>query len=184
LFDGASPFAEPASWTRRAPAFFQGNRFLLGDLVRHVLDQATDDRVVDLYAGVGLFSVALAARGASVTAVEGEPFAAEDLFANARPWGGRLQVLQATVEDAVRQPAGARPAVVVLDPPRTGVSPEALRGLAAWRVPRLVYVSCDPPTLARDAAKLAESGYRLKSLTAFDMFPNTPHVEAVATFER
>jgi 23S rRNA (uracil1939-C5)-methyltransferase len=115
-------------------------------------------------------------------AVEGEPFAAEDLFANARPWGGRLQVLQATVEDAVRQPAGARPAVVVLDPPRTGVSPEALRGIAAWRVPRLVYVSCDPPTLARDAAKFAEAGYRLSSLTAFDMFPNTPHVEAVATF--
>jgi 23S rRNA (uracil1939-C5)-methyltransferase len=184
LFDGAPPFGEPASWTRRAPAFFQGNRFLLGVLVRCVLGHAADDRVVDLYAGVGLFSVALAARGAHVLAVEGEPFAAEDLFANARPWGGRLQVLQATVEDAVRQPAGTRPAVVVLDPPRTGVSPEALRGIAAWRVPRLVYVSCDPPTLARDAAKFAEAGYRLSSLAAFDMFPNTPHVEAVAAFTR
>lgn len=182
LFSGTAPFGEAATWTRRAPAFFQGNRFLVGDLVRCVLEHATEDRVVDLYAGVGLFSVALAARGATVMAVESESFAAEDLFANARPWGGRLQVLQATVEDAMRHPAGDRPGVVVLDPPRTGVSPEAMRGLTAWRVPRIVYVSCDPPTLARDAAKLAESGYRLSSLTAFDMFPNTPHVEAVATF--
>jgi tRNA/tmRNA/rRNA uracil-C5-methylase (TrmA/RlmC/RlmD family) len=70
----------------------------------------------------------------------------------------------------------------VLDPPRTGSA--AIEGLAAWRAPLLVYVSCDPPTLARDAARLAARGYELTSLDAFDMFPNTPHVEAVAVFNR
>ena len=184
LFGGSSPLAAPATWRRRAPAFFQANRFLIGNLVRRVLDHAAGDRIADLYAGVGLFSVALAARGAQVTAIEAEPFAAEDLFANARPWGGRLQVIRATVEDAIKNPAGQRPETVVLDPPRAGLSPDALRSLTAWRVPRLVYVSCDPPTLARDAGKLRESGYRLTAIDGFDLFPNTPHVEAVCMFER
>ncbi len=184
LFGGVSPLPEAALWTRRAPAFFQGNRYLVGSLVRRVLDASPGDRVVDLYAGVGLFSVAFAARGAQVTAVEGEPFAAADLATNAKPWGARLQVAYGTVEDAVRLAPAAAPAVVVLDPPRTGVSPEALAGVAVWGVPRLVYVSCDPPTLARDAARLVAGGYRLASLDAFDLFPNTPHVEAVAVFTR
>jgi len=184
LFGGASPVAPAASWTRRAPSFFQGNRFLVGALVRRVLDVAQGDRVVDLYAGVGLFAVALAARGAQVVAVEGDAFSADDLIANAQPWSSRLQVMRATVEDAVRRPPVPGPACVVLDPPRTGVSPEALSALASWRVPTLVYVSCDPPTLARDAANLATSGYTLASLDAFDFFPNTPHVESVAVFTR
>lgn len=178
---GAAPPLDPAvEWTRRAPAFFQGNRFLLGALVGAVLDRATGDRVVDLYAGVGLFSVALAARGARVTSIEGEPFAAADLAANARPFGDRLRVRSASVEAAVRHPPDVRPDVIVLDPPRTGASAEAIDGLAAWLAPRLVYVSCDPPTLARDVARLAARGYRLSSIEAFDMFPNTPHVESVA----
>jgi tRNA/tmRNA/rRNA uracil-C5-methylase (TrmA/RlmC/RlmD family) len=184
LFGGASPLPGPAEWTRRAPAFFQGNRFLVGSLVRHVLDASPGDRVVDLYAGVGLFSVALAARGAQVVAVEGEAFAAADLAINVAPWGARVLVDRADVEDAVRRTPASPPEVVVLDPPRTGVSPEALTGLIAWRAPRLVYVSCDPPTLARDAARLLTNGYRLESLDGFDMFPNTPHVEAVAVFTR
>jgi 23S rRNA (uracil1939-C5)-methyltransferase len=147
-----------------------------------VLDAAQGDRVVDLYAGVGLFSVALAARGAEVMAVEGDPGAAEDLATNAAPWGSRLRVVRAEVEEAVIRPPALRPGTVVLDPPRTGLSAGALQGMAAWRVPALVYVSCDPPTLARDAARLAASGYRLASLEAFDLFPNTPHVEALAVF--
>jgi 23S rRNA (uracil1939-C5)-methyltransferase len=182
LFRGASPFAGPVAWSRRAPAFFQGNRFLIGALVRRVLDAAQGDRVADLYAGVGLFSVALAARGAEVTAVEGDAIAAGDLATNAAPWGARLRVVRATVEEAVRRPPTLRPTAVVLDPPRAGLSAGALQGLAAWRVQTLVYVSCDPPTLARDAARLVASGYRLASVDAFDLFPNTPHVEALAVF--
>ncbi len=71
----------------------------------------------------------------------------------------------------------------MLDPPRTGVSPAALDAVISLRTPRLVYVSCDPATLARDSARLVASGYNLTSLRAFDLFPNTAHVEAVAGFE-
>jgi tRNA/tmRNA/rRNA uracil-C5-methylase (TrmA/RlmC/RlmD family) len=74
------------------------------------------------------------------------------------------------------------PNVVIVDPPRTGLSPAALRGIAAWRAPRIVYASCDPPTLARDAARLATSGYALSSIECLDLFPNTAHVESIAVF--
>jgi len=87
------------------------------------------------------------------------------------------------VEEAVSLPLDPAPDVVVVDPPRTGLSPAALRGLGALRAPRLVYVSCDPPTLARDAALLIAAGYQLDTLEAFDLFPNTPHVEVVASFK-
>jgi len=184
LFGGASPWSLPVVWTRRAPAFFQGNRYLLGALVGRVVAASDADCVVDLYAGVGLFSVALAAGGARVVAVEGEPFAAADLKGNAQPWGGRLRVVEAAVEDVVLDPPDEAPDAVVVDPPRTGASAAAIEGIAAWRAPRVVYVSCDPPTLARDAARLIARGYRLDALEAFDMFPNTPHVEAVAVFAR
>jgi tRNA/tmRNA/rRNA uracil-C5-methylase (TrmA/RlmC/RlmD family) len=184
LFGAEPPIAVPIVWSRRPSSFFQGNRFLVGSLVRRVLDAAPGDRIVDLYAGVGLFSLALAARGAGITAVEGERFAVEDLRRNAAPWSDRLEVVAAPVEDIVRRPPPFVPDVVVVDPPRTGLSAVAQAGVAAWRAPRVVYVSCDPPTLARDAAKLLASGYRLTSVDAFDLFPNTPHVEAVAVFER
>jgi 23S rRNA (uracil1939-C5)-methyltransferase len=184
LFGDSSPLSASATWTRRAPSFFQGNRYLVGALVRRVLETATGSRLADLYAGVGLFAVALAANGAHVTAVEGESFAAEDLKAHAQPFGSRIDVVQATVEDAVQRPLRQAPDAVVLDPPRTGVSPQALSSVVAWRTPTLIYVSCDPPTLARDAAKIVAAGYTLASLDAFDLFPNTPHVESVALFTR
>ena len=76
------------------------------------------------------------------------------------------------------------PDAVIMDPPRVGATPEALAGLIAWAAPRIVYVSCDPPTLARDCAKLFAAGYRLTTLTGFDLFPSTPHVESVAVFDR
>jgi tRNA/tmRNA/rRNA uracil-C5-methylase (TrmA/RlmC/RlmD family) len=73
---------------------------------------------------------------------------------------------------------------VILDPPRAGVTAEALDGVLQWRAPVIVYVSCDPPTLARDAARLVTGGYTMTRLEGFDLFPNTAHVETVATFER
>jgi 23S rRNA (uracil1939-C5)-methyltransferase len=76
------------------------------------------------------------------------------------------------------------PASAIVDPPRTGMSKEAGERLARLEPPRIVYVSCDPPTLARDARRLLDAGYRLSSLRAFDLFPNTPHVESLAVFER
>ncbi len=183
LFGGASPVGSLVAWTRHAVSFFQGNRFLTGDLVRAVLGASEGDRMVDLYAGVGLFALALAARGAEVVAVEGDRASVIDLAANARAAPGRLHVVGSAVEDVVTDLPDPPPDVVVLDPPRSGVSAEALAGLASWRAPRLVYVSCDPATLARDAARLVEAGYRLATLEAFDLFPNTPHVEVLAVFD-
>jgi tRNA/tmRNA/rRNA uracil-C5-methylase (TrmA/RlmC/RlmD family) len=184
VFGGAAPIPGEVTWRRRAAAFFQGNRFLLGALVARVLDQAPGDRVVDLYAGVGLFSVALAARGSSVMAVEGEPVAAADLRNNATPFIDRLEPIESGVERVVSRPLRSPLDAAIVDPPRTGLSPAALDGIAGWAAPRIVYVSCDPPTLARDAGRLRARGYELQSLAAFDLFPNTSHIETVATFQR
>lgn len=182
IFGDQAPLTGLASWSRHATSFFQGNRWLLGALMGRVLDAAPGDRVVDLYAGVGLFSIALAARGATVVAVEGDPSAGADLATNAGPWRESLLVVRSDVEAAVGAPPDETPDVVVVDPPRTGMSQHALAGLLMWRAPRVVYVSCDPPTLARDAARFVEAGYSLAALEALDLFPNTPHVETIAVF--
>lgn len=184
LFGAASPIGAATAWSRRATSFFQANRHLVGSLLRRALDVCEGDRVVDLYSGVGLFAVALAARGAQVTAVEGDESSGADLTENARPFEGRLTVLRRAVEDVVTAARTSVPDLVVLDPPRMGASPVALSGVISWRAPRVVYVSCDPPTLARDSARLIASGYRLQSVEAFDLFPNTPHVECLAVFTR
>jgi 23S rRNA (uracil1939-C5)-methyltransferase len=183
LLGAGSSVGGLVAWTRHATSFFQGNRFLTGALLRAVLDASEGkNEVVDLYAGVGLFAVALAARGANVVAVEGDASSGADLESNAGPWKERLRVICGSVEEALAHATDEPPDVIILDPPRTGVSSEALGRLITWRAPTLVYVSCDPPTLARDAAQLFAAGYRLATIEAFDLFPNTPHVETLATF--
>ena len=137
---------------RDARAFFQGNRFLLEPLVRHVAALVPDGPVVDLYAGVGLFGLSLAAGGAAdVTLVEGDPISGRDLQENAEPFADRVRVERASVEDFVRRSAAPRDATFIVDPPRTGMSKDALAGLIARAPKRIVYVSCDVATLARDS---------------------------------
>lgn len=170
---------------RHAESFFQGNRYLLGDLVNAVVAAVPQSgEVLDLYAGVGLFAVSLVAAGhLEVTAVEGDRASGADLRRNARPYEPRIAAHIARVEDYVASRRG-RPAITtIVDPPRTGVSKEALDAVIAHASPRIVYVSCDPATLARDTRRLLDAGYRLTSLRAFDLFPNTPHVESLAIFE-
>jgi 23S rRNA (uracil1939-C5)-methyltransferase len=176
--------ATAGSLTRHAESFFQGNRFLIADLAGAVLDAMPDSGdVLDLYAGVGLFAVALAAQGRRVTAIEGDPSSGADLQANAAPYNDRLTVRVDSVERAAgRQARGV--STVVLDPPRTGLSPEALTAVAGTRADRVVYVSCDPATMARDARRLLDAGFMLTTLRAFDLFPNTPHIECVGVFDR
>lgn len=168
--------------TRQPHAFFQANRFLVPELVTAILAQVPEGPVVDLYAGVGLFAVRLAARGQSTSAVEGDPVSAADLARNAAQCEGRLDVSAASVEQFL---TGSPPpqASVILDPPRTGMSAAALDGVVRWHPPRLVYLSCDVATLARDARRLMESGYRLSELRAFDLFPQTAHIETLAIFD-
>jgi 23S rRNA (uracil1939-C5)-methyltransferase len=169
---------------RHPDAFFQANRFLLPPLVAAVLDAVpTSAPVVDLYAGVGLFSVALAATGVrGIVAVEGDPVSGADLQQNAAPFEGALTTRLAAVEEAL--PALPREAAAIVDPPRTGMSPDAMSGLLGRKPARVVYVSCDPATMARDARKLLDAGYTLASLRGFDFFPNTPHVESLGVFNR
>jgi tRNA/tmRNA/rRNA uracil-C5-methylase (TrmA/RlmC/RlmD family) len=119
-----------------------------------------------------------------VVAVEGDRASGRDLAANAEPFGNRLRTVRTSVEDALARIGGERFDTFVLDPPRAGVSRAALDAVIGLRAPRIVYVSCDPPTLARDSARLLASGYNLGSLEAFDLFPNTAHVEAVTVFRR
>ena len=194
--DGLSPapyvsdtfvFARDASirLRRHVLAFFQGNRFLLGDLMSHVAALVPESAtVVDLYAGVGLFSaVAAALRSARVTAVEGDRVAADDLAVNAAAFGSAVRAVHQAVEAFVAaRPHGVD--VVIVDPPRTGMSRESLDGALRIGAPRIVYVSCDVATLARDARRIVDAGYRVARADAFDLFPNTPHVETVIVFDR
>ncbi len=175
-----------AGQLRRQPAsFFQANRFLVSDLVVSVLDAIPlDGTVLDLYAGAGVFSVALAATGrAGITAVEGDRDSGADLQENAAPFPSAIRAIVGRVEDHV---TGRREVAdtIIVDPPRTGISKDAMEAIARHGAARIVYVSCDPPTMARDARRMLDAGYRIGSLRGFDLFPNTPHVETVGVFDR
>jgi 23S rRNA (uracil1939-C5)-methyltransferase len=139
--------------------------------------------VVDLYAGVGLFAVCAAAAGwEGVTAVEGDPVSAADLEVNASPYAACLTVLHEPVERTLGRGRIPPDPTLIVDPPRTGISKDALDGVVATRARRIVYVSCDVATLARDAKRFLEAGYVLGTVEAFDLFPNTAHVEVLTDF--
>jgi 23S rRNA (uracil1939-C5)-methyltransferase len=174
---------------RDVRAFFQGNRFLLERLVRHVLTLVPPGPVVDLYAGVGLFGLSLAAAGAdAVTLVEGDPVSAEDLQENAEPFADRVRVERRSVEAYVAglqsKTRRASSETYIVDPPRTGMTKQALAGILRAEPSRIIYVSCDVATLARDTRTLLDAGYGLGHVTGIDLFPNTAHVESVALFTR
>jgi len=172
---------------RDVRAFFQGNRFLLEPLVRQVLTLVPPGPVVDLYAGVGLFGLSLAAAGAdAVTLVEGDPVSAADLKENAEPFDARVCVERRSVETylAGLHKESGPPLTFIVDPPRTGMTKQALAGILQAAPSRIVYVSCDVATLARDTRTLLDAGCGLGHVTGIDLFPNTAHVEAVALFTR
>lgn len=186
--DPLSAFAAagaPGRLERQGRSFFQANRYLTPALARAVVGYVAHPRVVDLYAGVGLFALSAAAAGvADVTAIEGDPFSAEDLDRNASRLGQRIRVVHGAVEDVVRSARGSDETTVIVDPPRTGMSRAALDGVLGWRAPQVIYVSCDVATAARDARRFVDAGYRASPIEVFDMFPNTPHVETLVRFTR
>ena len=189
---------------RDVRAFFQGNRFLLKPLVERVIALADSGPVVDLYAGVGLFGLSLAASGApDVTLVEGDPISGADLARNATPFGQRVTVHRQSVETYLSGHRGVKRSsnasrsssssarhsgdagrVFIVDPPRTGMTREALSGIVSHQPSRVVYVSCDVATLSRDARTLVDAGWELQEITGIDLFPNTAHVESIAVFRR
>jgi 23S rRNA (uracil1939-C5)-methyltransferase len=188
---GAAEQSPAVVLTRHTTAFFQANRFLLPRFVQHVVGLVTDGSLLDLYAGVGLFGLSAAAAGhGPVTLVEGDRTSGADLDVNAGPFGRDVRVLRQSVETALDSLAreGSRApgacATCIVDPPRAGLSPAARAGVIRLAPSRLVYVSCDVATLARDARVLVDAGYRLNGMTAVDLFPSTAHVETVVVFDR
>jgi len=171
---------------RHAASFFQGNRFLVPALTQAVVDAVPGDGPVwDLYAGVGLFAAALGAVGRNgITAVEGDPISAADLHANAAAVSGRVVVDARAVEETLASTTLPVDGTVIVDPPRTGLSPPVTAALAASELRRLVYLSCDIATLARDLKAFTAAGFAVVSLEGFDLFPNTAHVETLAVLQR
>jgi 23S rRNA (uracil1939-C5)-methyltransferase len=173
---------------RHVQAFFQGNRYLLGPLASHVVVASTSGAsagdVLDLYAGVGVFALGVATTGARVIAVEGDRVAAADLRFNVRANEGSIEAVHGPVETFLQRRRPLQPpGVVIVDPPRSGMSAGALNAIVRLHARRIVYVSCDVATLARDARRLVGAGYAAARVDAFDLFPNTPHVETVMVFE-
>ncbi|MBI3609030.1 MAG: 23S rRNA (uracil(1939)-C(5))-methyltransferase RlmD [Nitrospirae bacterium] len=140
------------------------------------------ERIIDLYAGFGNFSLPLARRASQVTLVESSRSAIDDARFNTRASGLPVRVVASPVESWTPDERDRHPDLVIVDPPRVGLSPLALDRLIALAPARLLYVSCEPATLARDAERLARSGYRLTRIRGFDMFPHTAHVELLAEF--
>lgn len=167
---------------RDVRAFFQANRYLLEPLLRRVVTLALPGRVIDLYAGVGLFGLSLAAAGAEdVTLVEGDPVSGVSLEENAEPFRGRVNIVRRSVESFLSA-GGRQTSTIIVDPPRTGMSKAALAGVLRAAPQRIVYVSCDVATFARDTRTILEAGYALDGLTGIDLFPNTAHVEVIGAF--
>lgn len=166
-------------------SFFQVHTTLTERLVEHVmrvLCPQSDQIVFDLYAGVGLFSAFIAQAGARLIAVEASPWAWDDFAFNLDEFA-QVELFQATVEETLPV-LDPHPNSVIVDPPRTGLGKGVIQQLVELHPERLVYVSCDPATLARDARLFIEGGYHLEKTTPFDLFPQTCHIETLSLFLR
>jgi 23S rRNA (uracil1939-C5)-methyltransferase len=163
-----------------AETFFQINPSLLGALIDFALADAVGKRALDLYSGVGLFTLPLARVFESVVAVEANAAATRFARRNLqRAELNNVRVVTATVTDWFRSASSDAVDFVLLDPPRAGAESAVINGILNVKAPHVCYVSCDPATLARDLKKLVADGYVVQSLRAFDLFPQTHHVETV-----
>jgi 23S rRNA (uracil1939-C5)-methyltransferase len=186
---------QKAAYRVSAGSFFQTNRYLIDELVKIVTEGQTGQLALDLYAGVGLFSTALACDIRHIVSVEMSQTSTGDLAYNRSSNG---EVIQATTEQflgsreqsrrvgtgAVLPHTSYQPDLAVVDPPRSGLGERVARGLATLGAPRVIYVSCDPATLARDLVVLLGGGYRIEQLHLVDLFPQTFHLETVVHLVR
>jgi len=169
-----------------AASFFQVNSYQALDLYRFVASElGGGDRVLELYSGVGSLTAFLAKGAEEVTAVEEDAEAVRHMRDNMARNGLRnVRALCGRAEDTVHLWRDWAPQTVVLDPPRSGCHPKVIAGLVSVEPRKIIYVSCNAATLARDAAVLCEHGYVVTCVQPFDMFPQTAHVECVAVFSR
>ena len=168
-----------------AASFFQVNTLMAGRMVQHLLDHlavSPATTLLDIYCGVGLFSAFFAGHVGRLIGIEASASACEDFAANLDEFEN-VEVYEAPAE-TVLPGLDVRPDIAIVDPPRAGLDKLALDALMALRPARLAYVSCDPSTLARDAARLIAGGYRLLQVTPFDLFPQTSSIESISIFEK
>jgi 23S rRNA (uracil1939-C5)-methyltransferase len=172
-----------------AGSFFQVNTQMAGIMVEHLLAAipqyhplTSQTILVDAYCGVGLFSAFLANKVGQLVGIESSPDAVEDFSANLDEFDN-VSIYEATVEQVLAE-LDLKPDVILVDPPREGIDRRALDSLLKRGDPLLVYISCDPATLARDARRLTAGGYRLAQITPFDLFPQTYHLESVSFWVR
>ena len=184
-----------AAYRVSAGSFFQTNRFLADELINLVTANRSGELALDLYAGVGLFSTALASAFRHIVSVEMSQTSFADLSYNLPSNGKAVHAAAerfiAALGDQGRAKVGAilpqlrqTPELVVVDPPRSGLGDRVARSLAGLGAPRLTYVSCDPATLARDLVPLRAAGYRLEEVHLIDLFPQTYHLETVVHLVR
>jgi 23S rRNA (uracil1939-C5)-methyltransferase len=168
-----------------AGSFFQVNSPVAEKMVAYVLQEIrlpAEAVVLDVYCGVGLFSAFLAPLAGRLIAIEASPQACDDFVVNLDEFD-HVELYQAPAED-VLPTLQARPDLVLVDPPRAGLGRGVLQALVGLSAPEIVYVSCDPATLARDARQLMQAGYQLQQVTPFDMFPQTYHIESISIWQR
>jgi 23S rRNA (uracil1939-C5)-methyltransferase len=176
-------------------SFFQVNRFLIEELLTAVTKGAKGELALDLYAGVGFFTLPLAKTFTKVVSVDANLAATRDLYANAELAGVQVTTFNEHTEDFLKKPQ-ERPDLVVLDPPRAGLGAEAAGKLVELGAPEIIYLSCDPSTLARDLAVLTGSAtkpaeiaaagpfYEITAMDMFDLFPQTFHIETLVRLRR
>lgn len=168
-----------------AGSFFQVNTAMAEEMVNHLLSRTplTENTIlIDAYCGVGLFSAFLAPRVGRLISIETSPDACQDFAINLDEFD-HVELYEAPVEDVLLG-LEIQPDVILVDPPRSGLARPALDGILSLAPPTLVYISCDPATLGRDARRLINGGYRLKEIMPFDLFPQTFHIESISIWEK
>jgi 23S rRNA (uracil1939-C5)-methyltransferase len=168
-----------------AASFFQVNTVMAGKMVEHLLASlpvSLSTTLLDVYCGVGLFSAFLAPKCGRVIGVEASESACEDFTVNLDEFDN-VELYEGEAEDVIPH-LEVKPDIVLVDPPRAGLDKAVVDGILKMNPGFIGYVSCDPSTLARDAARLINGGYKLMEVTPFDMFPQTYHIESISLFER
>ncbi len=167
-----------------AESFFQINPALVGEMIEFALSDVHGETALDLYCGVGLFTLPLARRFEKVIGVEANSIAVRFARRNLEQAGlTNARIFTATVSEWIRA-RSSNTDFILLDPPRAGAESMVIKGILNRNPERISYVSCDPATLARDLKKLVAGGYIIDSLRGFDLFPQTHHVETVVLLRR
>lgn len=171
-----------------AASFFQVNTAMAQKMVEHLLAHlptSPNATLLDVYCGAGLFSAFFASKCERVIGIESSPSACEDFAFNLDEFEN-VELYEGLAEDILPSLVGriGNPTYAIVDPPRAGLDKNVVDGILKLSPKVIAYVSCDPSTLARDAARLINGGYKLKQVTLFDLFPQTFHIESISIFER